>query len=114
GVAEVDHRLDGEGHPGAEAEAPAAAAVVVDVRGRVHVAADAVAAQLAHDAASGAARDLLDGGADVAEAGAVAHDGDAGVAAGARRLDDVARLGAGLADEEGGGGVAVEASEAGG
>ena len=76
-AAEVDHRLDGERHPRAEPLARAALAVVLHLRRVVELAPDAVADEVAHDAAALALDVLLDGRADVAEPRALAHLGDA-------------------------------------
>jgi hypothetical protein len=58
--------------------------------------------------------ELLDGGADVAQADTVPHRRHAQVAAAPRDVDHVPRLGRGLADQEGLRGVAVETVELGG
>src|SRR5581483_11546968 len=108
GTTEVDHGLDGDGHALAQAQARAALPEMGNVGRLVHGAADAVTAQLAHDAAPLARGQLFDGGADVAQARAGTDRRDAGVTAAARRLDDVPRLGAGRTDEERRRGIAME------
>jgi sterol desaturase/sphingolipid hydroxylase (fatty acid hydroxylase superfamily) len=113
GAAQVDHRLDGDRHAGLEARTHAAPAGVGDVRIGVHVAPDAVPTDLGHDARAFMSGQLLDRGADVAEARALPDDGHAGIAAPARDLDDVPRVGARLADDEHRAGVAVVAVELG-
>ncbi len=75
GAAGVHHGLDGEAHAHLEAGASASYAHVRDVRVLVHLAADAVAAEVGDDAAAGGAGDLDDGGADVADAGAPSSRG---------------------------------------
>ena len=74
----VEHGLDGEDHAGLEHEAFAAAAVVQHVGFVVVDAADAVAAELAHDAEALALRDRLDGVAHVARHGIAPHLGNFG------------------------------------
>src|SRR6185312_6726075 len=106
-----DHRFDRDGHALAQAQPRAALPEVRDVRGLMHRPTDAVTAQLAHDAAPLAPGQLLDGGADVTQPRARADLRDAGVAAAARRLDDVASLGARRPDEEGRRRVAVIAAQ---
>src|SRR5205085_1762786 len=81
GRAQVDHRLDRDGHTRAEAEARAADAHVRDVWVRMHLSAYAMAAEVAHHAAAGGLRELHDRGADVAEPRTFADDRDARVAA---------------------------------
>jgi len=66
GPAQVDHRLDGDGHARLQAQARSADSEVVHVGGRVHRSSDAVTAEGAHDAAARLERELLDGGPDVA------------------------------------------------
>src|SRR5262249_3058740 len=74
---------------------------------------DAVPAELANDGAALALGELLDRRADVAEARAVLHLKDPHVAAAARDVDHVERLGGGLADHEGRRRVAVKTAELG-
>ena len=69
-TAEIDHRLDGEEHPGLQRHAFAAAAVMQDVGLVVEQPAKAVAAEVAHDGAALGLGEGLDGSADVAGRGA--------------------------------------------
>src|SRR4051812_2967868 len=66
-AAGVDHRLDGDHHPGGQAAALGGVAVVRDVRVLVHGAADAVADELPDDRVTVGLGVRLDGPADVAE-----------------------------------------------
>src|SRR5919108_1764419 len=64
-AAEIEHRLDGEAHPGFDAHPGARPAVIGDLRLLVHRGAEAVADARPHDPVSMLARDALDGVADV-------------------------------------------------
>jgi hypothetical protein len=66
-AAGVDHRLDGEGHAGHQFFQRAGLAVVQHLRLFVEVAADAVAAELAHHREALLLGEFLDGEADVAQ-----------------------------------------------
>src|SRR6185312_1839834 len=66
--AQVDHRLDREGHAGFEFFERARLAVMQHLRFFMKYLADAVAAELAHDREAVALGKLLDGPADVAQA----------------------------------------------
>jgi hypothetical protein len=81
------------------------------VRIQVHLATDAVAAEVAHDGAACPSCDLLDGCPDVAEAGAVSNDRDACFSAADSHIQQAARLGRDVPDRERRRGVAVEAAE---
>jgi hypothetical protein len=107
--AEVHHRLDREGHAGLHALAGATFSVVFHLRIFVEFAADAVTDEVPDDAASLGLGVLLDGRADVAEPGPLAHLGDAELQRLAGHLGDVAGFGARRADVERGRRVAVEA-----
>ena len=76
--------------PGLESHAAAGAAVVGDVRGLVHGAADAVAAELAVDAVAVGVGDLADRRGDVAETAARLGGGDAGLERDLGGLDQLA------------------------
>jgi len=73
---------------------------VRDLRWHVELPTDAMPDVVAHDRTAAAFRVLLDGRADVADALAVFHFGDAELEAAARRLDDVDGFGARLTDVE--------------
>ena len=77
GLAEIDHGLDGENHPRREHGAFSWRAVMQDIRLVVENEADAMAAEIAHDAAAFAFRKSLDRMADVAHGGAGPDDGNA-------------------------------------
>src|SRR5262249_28690380 len=94
---------------GADALARAALAEVLHLRRLVEAPTDAVAHEIAHDAAALRLDVLLDGRADVAEARAVLHLGDPDVERASRRLGDQPGVGARPADVERGRRVAVEA-----
>src|SRR3546814_550855 len=67
GLADVDHRLDGEEHAGAKLGAGAGLADMDDLRSVVEIPADAVAAEIADNAIAMALRVSLDGVRDVAQ-----------------------------------------------
>src|SRR3546814_20825910 len=67
GLADVDHRLDGEEHAGAKLGAGAGLADMDDLRSVVEIPADAVAAESADNAIAMALRVNLDGVRDVAQ-----------------------------------------------
>src|SRR5687768_10080792 len=97
-LAGVDHGLDREGHARLERHAGAGAAVVQDLRLLVELAADAVAAELAHHGVAVLLGVGLDGRAEVAQAHARADLADALPHALVGHLDQPAGLDAGLAD----------------
>ena len=110
GAAGVDHRLDGEDHPGLQLEAGAGAAVVQHLRLLVELPADAVAAELAHDARSrGSRRSFWIVCADVAEVRAGPHGADAAPHRLVGDVDQPPRLDRRRADVEHAARVAVEA-----
>jgi hypothetical protein len=108
-LAGVDHRLDREGHAGAQLEARAGLAVVQHLRVLVVDAADAVAAVFPHDRETPLLGIGLHGVPDVAEVGARAHLLDAAPHRLEAGLDQALGLDRGLADEVHPAGVAVVA-----
>ncbi|KAG0771735.1 hypothetical protein G6F22_016237 [Rhizopus arrhizus] len=76
-LALVEHRFDGEHHAFFQCHAGVRMTVVQDLRFLVHFLADAVAAVFLHHAVAMAARVAGNGVADVAQARAGAHRGDA-------------------------------------
>src|SRR5688572_15600634 len=110
-LADVDHRLDGEEHAGAELGAGAGAAGMDDLGAVVEDAAEAVAAEIADDAVAIGLGVGLDGVADVAEMGAGPGGGDAADHAFVGHVDEAPRLYADVADQEHPAGVAVPAVE---
>jgi hypothetical protein len=78
-VASTRHGFDGEGEAVAQGEAAAGSSVVGNVGVFVHLAADAVAAEVGRHAAAGLAGDGADGVGDVADPVADGGGGDAGV-----------------------------------
>src|SRR5262245_32501115 len=110
-VAEVDHRLDREGHARQQRLAGAGLAVVED-RGRgVEDPADAVAGDLAHHLVALRLGEALDGVSDVARPRARLHDTDPEPERAPRVGHEAARLRRGVADPEGARAVAVPAVE---
>src|SRR4051794_5392093 len=76
-LAEIDHRLDGEEHPGFQGHALAGTADMDDVRLVMEHAPEAMAAEIAHHAHALRLDKTLDGMADVAGGGAGFYGGDA-------------------------------------
>src|SRR5690606_34176952 len=109
------HRLDGEGHAGAQRQPAAGTAPVGDGRVLVHAAADAVAAEVARHRVGAAVSggDGVDGVADVAEPVAGCGGGDARFQGAAGGVDEGLVGGAGRADGDAEGGVARPAVEVG-
>src|SRR2546422_7470733 len=99
-LAGIDHRLDGEGHARFQRQPGRGLAVMQDLRLLMELAADSMAAELAHHRVAVLLGVLLDGGPDIAKAGAGPHLADADPHALVRDLHQPARLDARLADEE--------------
>src|SRR5258705_1835077 len=108
-TAEGQHRLDREADARNELEAPDSGPVVGELRLLVHLGADAVADELADDAVAAGRGGVLDRGRDVAEVGAGNGGRDAGHHRQAGRVDELGDLGAGGADDERPGAVAMPA-----
>src|SRR3954453_18059636 len=85
------HRLDRQHHSGPQLQTTSAAAVVVDLRGLAHWAADAVSDEVPDDVEPVLVGVLLDRGTDVAEVSARAHFFDGELQTFARRVDQLLR-----------------------
>jgi hypothetical protein len=106
----VEHGFDREGHAGLQAYAFAALAEVGDVGVHVHVAADAVTAEVSYDCVACACRELADRCTDVAEACIRSDLFDARPECALRGFDESCSVVADLADHERRGSVTVKAT----
>src|SRR5258706_12170581 len=109
GAAGVDHWFDGERHARDQLQSGARTAVVQDLRLFMEFAADPVTAKFAHDAAAITLGAALDRVANVAQAGAGAHFGDAAPHTFVRDFAEAARLDRRIADKIHGAGIAAGA-----
>ncbi len=88
----LDHRFDGEGHPGLQPRTRASATEVQDLRRLVHLAADAMPAVFADHRITVGFGVTLDGMPDIAEGGVRAHHADRPVQAFAGDVEQLLRL----------------------
>src|SRR5262249_41070398 len=102
--AQVDHRFDGEGHPGLQSLAAAPAPVVFDLGLLVELAPDAMADEIADHGAAVLMRKVLNGRADISQPGSGFDLRDAERQATAGDLGHPLGVRAGGPDIEGGGG----------
>src|SRR5690349_18587462 len=114
GGAEVEHRLDGEGHPDPDLVVEALVVVVGDDQAGVERRADAVPGEVADDAVAEPLGVRLDDAPDHVDPAARLDRLDRPVERLPRALHEEARLLVDVAGEEGGVGVAVDATDEGG
>ncbi len=98
--AQIQHRLNGEGHAGPKAQTPSGSAVVGHLRLHVHLAPDAMTAVVPHKSVARLLSHGLYRSTHITEAGARVNRGHTGSKRTPGGLDEPANIGGDLSNEE--------------